>query len=121
MMFDQLRSLGSIASILKDRERLRDLSDRVTARLDSIRAEGSAGAGAVRVVADGRLRLVSVHVDPAVTASLGAAREQVEALIAQAANDALAGARARSREAIERELKDLGLSDLLHALPGFAP
>ena len=56
-------------------------------------AEGEAGAGAVRVVMNGKLEVLSVAIDPAMVGALAgtgsdADREMVEELLAAAFNDA---------------------------------
>jgi len=111
-MFDQLKMMGQVAGLFKDKERLREVGDRVKRELEAIRAEGEAGGGAVRVTASGSLEILSVRLEPAVAAGLGAddaTRAQVETLITEAANDAIRRARERAAQALEREAAALGL------------
>lgn len=101
-MFDRLRAMGAVAGLLKDREKLRAAGQRIKDTTAAARATGEAGGGAVRVVASGRLRIVSMELTPALVAGMAAddrTRELAGSLIADAVNDACPGHRsARSRE-----------------------
>lgn len=120
-MFDKLKALGAVASLMKDKDRLRESGDRVKARAAAIRAEGRGGQGAVRVIASGHLRVVSIEVAPALVAGMVAddrTRELAGSLIAEAVNDALALAQRQVQEELRREAQALGLGDLSGELGG---
>ena len=74
---------------------------------------GEAGAGAVRATANGRLRIVSIELGPAVLAGLGmpdaATRTQAEELVAEACNVALDAAQRMMAEAVAQAARDLDL------------
>lgn len=115
-MFDQLKSFGAIAALVKDRERLRAAGERVNERLARARVEGSASGGLVRVVCDGQLHVLEVRIDPAALGALAGSLTIIEPLIAEASNDALARARALARETLEHEAREMGLGDLIPSL-----
>lgn len=120
-MFDKLKTMGAIAGLLKDKDRLRAAGERIKARAEEIRAEGEAGGGAVRVVASGKLKVLSIDVAPALVAGMAAddrTRGLAGSLIAEAVNAALAGAQRQIQEEIGREARGLGLDDLPGALGG---
>lgn len=110
-MFDQFKQMGQLAALLKDKQKLKDTGDRVRAELEALRVEGSAAGGAVRVIATGTLSIESVELAPAVGGVAGndEGRAQVEGLITEATNDALANAREAAARILERAAQDLGL------------
>lgn len=123
-MFDKLKALGAVASLMKDKDRLRESGERVKARTAAIRAEGQSGQGAVRVVASGHLRVVSIELAPALTAGIAIddrTRDLAGALIAEAVNDALAAAQRLVQEELRREAEALGLGNLPGELGGLLP
>ncbi|MEM8737871.1 MAG: YbaB/EbfC family nucleoid-associated protein [Planctomycetota bacterium] len=98
-MFDQMKQLKQLAGMLGNAGELKARFEAVQADLEQKTAEGDAGAGAVRVTVNGRLRVVAVHLDPAVLATLtppdgGPDHPQVEELILTATNAALDRAQA---------------------------
>lgn len=120
-MFDKLKTMGALAGLLKDKDRLRAAGERIKARAESIRAEGQAGGGAVRAAASGKLMIVSIEIAPALAAGMAAderTRGLAGSMIAEAVNGALAGAQQQIQEEIRREAKDLGLDDLPGGLGG---
>jgi len=116
-MFDQLKTLGAVAALLKDKDRLKEAGERIQRKLELMSITGAAGGGAVRVTIDGKLRVKSVHLDPAFASGLAAgdqSRVMGEALIAEAISDALGRAQEMIRAEAEREARELGLP----AMPG---
>lgn len=120
-MFDQLKSFGAIAALVKDRERLRAAGERVRDKLARARIEGSAGGGLIRVVCNGQLQVLEVRIDPAALGALAGSGEVIEPLIAEATNDALSRARALARETLEHEAREMGLGDLIAGVGSFLP
>lgn len=110
-MFDNLKTMGVLAGLMRDKDRIRDVGTRLREKADSLRVEGQAGGGAVRVTANGLMRLVRVEMSPASLAGLDDphSRAMVEQLILDATNDALQRAQDRMREALEEEARALGL------------
>ncbi len=120
-MFDKLKTMGAIAGLLNDKDRLRAAGERIKARAEEIRALGEAGGGAVRVVASGKLKVLSIDVAPALVAGMAAddrTRGLTGSLIAEAVNAALAGAQRQIQDEIGREAKGLGIDDLPGGLGG---
>lgn len=121
-MFDQMRAFGAISGLMKDRQKLTDAAARVKETLEASRVEGSAGSGAVVVTMSGSMKVLGVHVEPALAGAFSAddrSRELAQQLIAEATNDALAKAQARMREVVGEEARALGLpADLASQLGG---
>jgi len=114
-VFDQLKSMGAIAGLLKDKERMREIGERVRESLESARVEGSAGGGAVRVVMTARMQVVNVQVDPAMCAGMAAdeqSRTMAESLITEATNDAIEKAQRVAHQEVNKVAEELGLPEL---------
>ena len=120
-MFEQMKTMGTLANLLKNREQLAEAGARVKQTLNDNPAIGESGGGAIRVTVGSDMKVIRIEIAPAVVAGLGAgeaALAQVETLIVDATNDALARAQQRLREALEREAKDLGIEGLSDHLGG---
>lgn len=113
-MLDDLKNMKQLAGLFKDLPRMQQRMEEVKGRLDEIRVEAETGGGAVRCVATGAMRVISVDVDPAILGVLvdtdaDADRAMAGDLIAGAVNAALV----KAREAAEREMQgvasELGL------------
>ena len=121
-MFDNLKGM---ASMLGQAKELKQKMEQMQAELGRRTVEADAGAGAVRVVANGRLEIVSISLDRPMLASLAgegaeADQQMIEELIVAATNAALA----KARDLIQQEMSSLtgglnipGLSGL-PGLPG---
>jgi DNA-binding YbaB/EbfC family protein len=82
--------------------------EKLQAELDRLTAEAEAGAGAVRVVVNGKLQVLSVSLDPAMISVLAgqgadADRAMIEELIVSATNEALN----RAKELVQQEMMKL--------------
>jgi DNA-binding protein YbaB len=123
-VFDKLKAMGALAGLMKDRDKLRAAGERLRARADAVRAEGDAAGGAVRAVASGKLRVLSVEIAPALAAGMAAdedTRRLAGSLIAEAVNGALASAGRQMQQEVAREARELGLeefADQLNLLAG---
>jgi len=84
IVFNQL---GMIAELMRNAGKLRESFQ----SLGQLEVEGSSGGGAVTVKVNGRLEVVSVHIDPKLIAD--ADTELLEDLVAAAVNAGLAKAR----------------------------
>ena len=114
-MLDQMKALGALAGLMKNKDRLREIADEFQRRLERIDVEGAAGGGAVRVNASGKMRITSVHIDPAAVAGLGVGdggREMVQALVLEATNEALSRAQAMVQDEARRMAQELDLPDI---------
>lgn len=122
-MFDQFKAMGAVAGLMKDKDRLREVSERVRTRLEAVRAEGRAGGGAVRVEVSGVGVVLSVHIEPAMAVGFAddESRGAAELLIAEAVNDGIAKAKEAAQSIIEDEAEELGLGDMLPKLRGLLP
>ena len=110
-MFDKLKAMGAVAALLKDKDKLRDAGERIKAKMEAIRATGEAGGGACRVTVNGKLRVLTIEMQPAMVstpAALGAAG----ALIAEATNEALARAQTKVHDEVSREARAMGLPEI---------
>ena len=110
-MFDQMKALGAIAGLMKNKDRVREVGERMRDRLADARLSGQAGGGAVRVVVSGRMRVREVHIDDAAVAGLchETSRPEVERLVLEAMNDALDQAERLVRSEAARAAEELGL------------
>lgn len=107
-MFDQLKNLKSLAGLMGNAGELREKMEKMQAELARLTAEADAGAGAVRVVVNGKMEILSVRLDPAMTSVLtgqGAEADQamIEELIVSATNEALR----RAQELVRQEMMKL--------------
>jgi DNA-binding protein YbaB len=120
-MFDNLKAMGAIASLMKNKDGLKAAGERIKAAAAATRATGEGGAGAVRVTVDGKMRVLAVELGPALVSGMAAddrTRELVGTLIAEACNNAMAAAQAKMQVVIEKESRELGLGDLGPGLAG---
>jgi nucleoid-associated protein EbfC len=118
-LFEQMKSMGALAGLLRNKEKLQQISEDARARIDAIHVEGEAGSGAVRVRANGRMQIDDVILDPALVAGLGAeegegGRNMAQSLIAEATNNALRAAQLR----VQTELQELAREHDLPDIPG---
>jgi len=118
-MFDQLKALKSMMGNLPEIKRRMEAMQAELARRT---VEGEAGAGAVRVTVSGKLEVVSVRLDPAMTATLAgegaeADRGMIEELIVSATNDALRRAQELVKEEMSKAAGGLNLPGMDGLLP----
>jgi DNA-binding protein YbaB len=118
-MFDKLKTMGAVAALLKDKDKLREMGARLKQRAEEVRAAGEAGGGAVRVTVNGQMRVLEVEMTPALVAGMAAderTRALAGSLIADAVNNATATAQAMMKTVIDKESRELGLPDLSDSL-----
>jgi DNA-binding protein YbaB len=121
-MFDKLKAMGTMAALLKDKDRIREIGARIKARADETRARGEAGGGAVRVTVSGRMQVLDVELAPALVSGMAAderTRALAGSLIADAVNSAIATSQVMMKSVLEKESRELGLGDLGEQLGGF--
>jgi len=115
-MFENMKAMGAIAGLMKNKERLKEMGEEFRAKLATMSAEGSAGGGAVRVTVSGQLRVQQVHLDPAVIAGLqvegAGGKSMVESLIAEATNEAMSRMQVMVGEEARKMAEELGLPDM---------
>src|SRR5262249_16177855 len=122
-MFDKLKAMGAVAGLLKDKEKIREIAERVKRRAEETpatrverrgeeaRARGEAGGGAVRGTVDGRMKVLEVELTAALVAGMAAderTRELAGNLVAEAVNAANGTAQVMMKTVIEKEARELG-------------
>lgn len=119
-MLDALRVAGTIAGLMKDKDKLKAAAERIKAAMAELRCEGSSGGGAVRVIVNGEMRVLSVRLAPALAAAVSGAdgATAAEGLIAEATNEALARAKDAARQIVTREAEAMGLGDFVKGSGG---
>jgi nucleoid-associated protein EbfC len=90
--------LGMLADLMGNAGKLREVFDRTIESLGQVEVEGSAGGGSVTAKVNGRLEVVSLHIDPSLLADRDA--ELLEDLIAAAVNAGLVKAREASAKSL---------------------
>ncbi len=124
-MFDQLKMMGAVAGLLKNRDQIKAAGQRIQSRLEGMRLEGRSEGGLVKAVVNGKMEVLSVEVSPSLGAGLGAAdartRQMATAMIIAAVNEALKKAQAGVTEAIDEEGQKLGLPGLGEQLAQVLP
>ena len=109
------KTMGAIAGLLKNRDKLEAIAQRIKGELAATEVTGEAAGGAVRAVVGGDLKVRAITLEPAVTQGLGAdeqSRAMAQALIAEAVNDGLTKAQHAARDIVQREAAELGLPQL---------
>jgi nucleoid-associated protein EbfC len=122
-MMEQFKMMGALAGLMKNQERLREMSEELKQRLEQVRVSAETGGGAVRATASGKLRIVSIDIDPAMFQGLASSgsdedRGLAEDLIAGAVNAALEKAQEAAQQEIAAMMGDLGLPNLPEGLGG---
>jgi len=111
-MFDSLKGMAGMASLMRDLPRIRARLGEVRARAETTRVTATSGGGAVTVVATCKLTIERVEIDPNLLAALGsdaANRDFAAELIREATNDALERARSAMMDALAEAARDLDL------------
>lgn len=113
-MFDNLKNMAGMAGLLRDLPKIKARMQQVKEDLARITVEAETGGGAVRAAANGQLRIISVHIDPSLMASLvdttnADDRAMAEDLIAGAVNAALQKARERAEQELTNAAQELNL------------
>jgi DNA-binding YbaB/EbfC family protein len=113
-MFDGLKGMAGIAGLMKDLPRLKARMEQDREELGRVTVEADTGGGAVRAVANGHLRILSITIDPALMGGLLDAtnpddRSMAEDLIAGAVNAALEKAREAAQQQLAHAASELNL------------
>jgi len=118
-MFDQFKTMGALAGLLKNKEKLKEVGDRLREKIAGMSATGTSGGGAVRVTVAGTMKVQRVEISPAAVAGIAMggnageqSRQMAESLIAEATNDALTRVQMMVRDEVSRESAELGLPDI---------
>lgn len=119
-MFDNLKMMGAMASLLKNKDQLQQAMLRVQQELAerTITVEGARradGSPRLRVEASGTMEIRGVHVEPDLLAEYAQRQDghaQLSSLITAATNAALKRSREVMVETIRTEAKALGLPEI---------
>ena len=106
-------NLGNLADLMRNAGKIQETVQKATESLGQIVVEASTGGGAVKAMANGRLELVGLRIDPKLLADGDA--ELLEDLVTAAVNQALMRAReeaAKSLTSLAGGLPLPGLSSL---------
>lgn len=115
IMFDNLKAMGAIASLMKNKDKIREATERVKVQLANTKLTGNSGQGACKAIVTGTLQVVRVELAPALVSGMAAdpkTRELASNLIAEAVNDALKQAQVKIKETVDAEARALGLPEL---------
>ncbi|MCC6971594.1 MAG: YbaB/EbfC family nucleoid-associated protein, partial [Phycisphaerales bacterium] len=74
-MLDNLKALGALSGLMKNKDKIAESARRVRDELASARITGQSGGGVVRAVASGDMRVVSIEISAALGAGLGAYKD----------------------------------------------
>ena len=91
--------------MLKQVQQMQDRMSKVQTELETETVEGSAGGGAVRVVATGTQKVVSVMIDPAAAAE----PEMLQDMIVAAVNEAMEKSKQLAASKMQAVASGLGL------------
>lgn len=122
-MFDALKGMAGLGGLMKDLPRIRARLEQAKDELKEMTVEAEVGGGAVVAVADGRMRIRSVRIDPtmmSVIASDGGEtdRAMAEDLVASAVNAALERAQEMIATHLQQAADELGIPLPPSGLPG---
>ena len=122
-MFDQLKNLKNVAAMMGQMPQLRQKIEQLQAELAGRTVQADAGAGAGTVTANGKLEVVKVQLDPAMTTALIGQgdeqdREMIEELITAATNEALRRAQQLVHDEMAKMTGGLNLTGLDKLLDG---
>lgn len=101
------KEIGQLAGLMKNLPKIREEMSKLQERMGQIMAEGDAGAGMVKVTANGHLEVQKLTISD--EAARMNDREMLEDLIASAVNQALKKARQLVADETSRMATSLGL------------
>lgn len=115
--FEAMKNVAKMKDVLRDTEGMRQQLEKIQEELVARTVEGDAGAGAVRVVMNGKLDVLRVHLDRPMLMALAsdgkeADQTMIEELIAAAVNAAATKARDMAAEEMQRVTGGLNLPGL---------
>ena len=104
-MFENLKGL---AALMGQSGQLKEKYEQLQAELDRITVEADAGAGAVRVVMNGRMQVLSVKLDHSMLATLaGEGDEADQGMIEQLVAGAFNAALAKTQDVVRAQVSEL--------------
>lgn len=121
-MFDKLKTMQALGSLMKNKEQLAEAGERIKAKIETLRVDGEAGGGACRAIVNGKMKLLDLTLDPALLAGMAVdekTRDLATSLIKEAINDATEKAQFQVQQMISSEAEELGLGDIGSQIGGF--
>jgi DNA-binding YbaB/EbfC family protein len=109
-------NLGNLADLMRNAGKLRETMTKAVESLGQVQAEGAAGGGVVTAVANGRLELLRVRIDPKLLAEQDV--ELLEDLVVAAVNQAFSKAREEAAKTMQNATGGLPLGDMTRFLGG---
>lgn len=120
-MLDQMKMLGALSGLLKNRDKLAGAGDRIKAKLSAVKVTGESTGGGVKAIVSGALVVQKIDLSPQVVQQInagGVTRDGATQLICEAVNDAIAAAQVEIKKAVDEEAKTLGLEGGLPDMAG---
>lgn len=114
-MLDQLKAMGALAGIMKNREKLQSSIQEVKDEMAKTELVGTAGNGAATARVNGQMKVLSVELSPGLLNGMASdpkSRQYASTLIAEAVNDGIRQAQEKLQAAIQKRTKELGIPDL---------
>ncbi len=105
-----MKGMPNLGNLMKQAQQFQSKLAALQEELAEKTVEASAGGGMVRVVANGRQEILSVKIDPEVTASED--REMLQDLILAAVNEALTNAKNMMNEEMGKLTRGLNLPNI---------
>ncbi len=113
-MFETFKDIGKLAHLATRAQQMQQQMKQLQEQLASERVTGDAGAGRVTATVNGRLELISIHIDPTRVDATNIAL--LENLVTNAVCTAQYQATNMMREKMEKMAADLGITP--DVLPG---
>ena len=111
------QGLSNLASLMKNAQQIQGRAQEMKDRLASVRVEGSAGGGMVKVEATGDQRITAIRIEPGLFDS--GDREMIEDLVASAVNQAIEHSREEAAKEMANLADGLGIPGLEDAFSKF--
>jgi DNA-binding protein YbaB len=113
-MFEGMKGLAGLAGLMKDLPRIKERMEEVKARLEQQTVDAETGGGAVRATVNGAMRVVDLHVDHSMLASLVDASNPDDLVLARelivgAVNAAMEKARQLAEQELASAAGELGV------------
>jgi DNA-binding protein YbaB len=120
-MLDNMKMLGALGGLLKNRDKLQGAGQRVKDRLAGTRVIGKSPDGQATAHCLASMQVEKLELSPQLAQALGgdeASRLRAQQAICLAVNDGLKQAQAKVQEVIDGEMKGLGLEGGLPDVAG---
>jgi len=105
-IFEALKNVAKLKDVLRDAEGMREQVEKMNEELTARTVEGDAGAGAVRVVMNGKMDVLRVRLDRPLLAALTSAGDETDqAMIEELLAAAFNAASSKVRQAVGEEMQ----------------